>query len=386
MNLQEKKNLWDAFQTHFNGSPRLFFSPSRINIIGEHIDYNGGKVLPAAIEIGTYAFAATNDLGLLRLVSLNLPLKKEISLDDLIYREENGWTNFVVGMIDQLNRAGYRIGGLDIVVYGNIPNGAGLSSSASLELLIGEIGNVLYHDGQIPMLELVSMGKRCENEFIGVQSGIMDQFAIGMGKKDHAILLDTQTLAYEYVKVNVKDHVFVILNTDKRRELKDSKYNERRSECDRALDILKETLPMETLCEIDAEEPAIQTLPSPLRERVLHVTAENHRVYQMIDAMTRGDIQKMGQLLSESHESLRDLYQVTGFELDRLVHHADQHPYCAGARMVGAGFGGCAIALVKRSRVEDFFLSVTKGYRDDTGRDAGFYPSVCGDGTRELEV
>ncbi len=384
----ELKPLCDAFTEHFGEGGRLFFSPSRINIIGEHIDYNGGNVLPAAIEIGTYALAKKNERNQLRLVSLNVDPEVVIDLADIQYREEHGWGNYAAGMAKEVRDGGYTIGGLDIAVYGNIPNGAGLSSSASLELLIGEIVNVLYNQGSIPRQSLVEYGRNCENRFIGVHSGIMDQFAIGMGKKDHAILLDTDTLAYEYVPATMPNHLFVIMNTNKRRELKDSKYNVRRAECEKGLEILQRSLDIRNLAQISpAQLPDALALieDETIKKRVCHVVNENARVYRMMDAMSAGDTSEMGKILSEGHASLRDDYEVTGTELDAIVLHAQQSPYCSGARMVGAGFGGCAIALVEKEGVDALIASVAEGYREAVGLEAEFYLSALGDGTREWE-
>lgn len=386
-----EKEVFDmkrAFSEHFGEGGRTFFSPSRINIIGEHIDYNGGKVLPAAIEIGTYAIAKPNDRNELRLVSLNLGHNPVVDLSEIRYEEENGWGNYAAGMAKEIADAGYAIDGADIVVYGNIPNGAGLSSSASLELLIGEVLNRLYNDGKIPMISLVEFGRNCENRFIGVQSGIMDQFAIGMGKKDHVILLDTATMEFEYIPVVLPDHLFIIMNTAKRRELKDSKYNVRRAECEEGLAALQKHVPIQNLTEIAMDEwqALSEYLPSDeIKKRVRHVVTENARVYEMIDAMKAGEVLKMGEILKAGHASLRDDYEVTGAELDSIVRHANEGPHCAGARMVGAGFGGCAIALVEKRGVEEFIAYVGKHYREEIGLEAEFYRSAPGDGTRETE-
>lgn len=312
----------------------------------------------------------------------------EMDLDDLNYKDDNDWGNYALGMAKILSDHGYRIGGLEAAIYGNIPNGAGLSSSASLELLIGEMFNQIYNDGKIPRLELVRFGQLCENEFIGVRSGIMDQFAIGMGKKDHAIHLNTDTLEYRYVRGVLPGHVFVIMNTAKRRELKDSKYNVRREECERALAQLQEKQAIRTLSEIKPQklDTLMPSVSDPvLQKRVRHVVTENVRVQEMMQAMETGDTEKMGRILNEGHASLRDDYEVTGPELDAITKRAREHPNCVGARMTGAGFGGCAIALVEKEAVDSFTSFVGEPYFKDTGLVAGFFVSELAGGTEERE-
>lgn len=366
---------------------RYFFSPSRVNIIGEHIDYNGGKVLPAAIEIGTYGLVSKREDNILRFSSENIDLKVEVSIEDLKYEKAHGWANYPKGVIYFLKEAGYNIGGMDILIEGNIPNGAGLSSSASLELLIGQMANSLFNNGAIDRLELVEISQRAENRFVGVNCGIMDQFAIGMGKKHKAILLDTDTLDYKYIDINLKDYVLVIMNTNKRRELSDSKYNERRSECEKALKILQEYRDINHLCDLSIDE--FEDLKDNIKEKEIrnraeHVVYENHRVDRAIEALQVGDINLIGKLLNKSHYSLKNLYEVTGKELDTIVEAANSLPQTKGARMIGAGFGGAAIALVKKDKVDSFMEKVKKDYKEKIGLDAQMYISDIGDGTREI--
>lgn len=366
---------------------RRFFSPSRINIIGEHIDYNGGKVFPCPLEIGSYGIARKNDSNKLRLKSLNMDTQGEISLEDPKYIEENDWMNYAAGMLKFIADEGYHTGGLDILVYGDIPNGAGLSSSASLELLIGEIVNQIYNDGDIQKENLALIGKKTENEFIGLNSGIMDQFIIAVGKKDHATLIDTNTLDYHHIPFQLDDTTIVILNTNKRRELKDSKYNERRSECDLALEILKPFKPEITaLCDLTEEDlPLLENIEDlNVRKRAEHAIRENARVNKAVDALESNDIETLGSLLVQSNDSLRELFEVTGPHLDSITKHANDFEHCLGARMTGAGFGGCGISIVKNDYIEDFKEYVSKGYKDDTGLDAQFIISQVGNGVHEL--
>lgn len=381
--------LKEAMNQHFGESDaevREFFSPSRINIIGEHIDYNGGKVFPCAIEIGTYGVARKNDDNKLRLASLNIEKVGEFDYPLPEYDEENSWMNYPIGVVKYLEDFGAKVGGVDIVVWGNIPNGSGLSSSASLELLIGEIMNQMFNDGKIDKVDLVKIGKRTENEFIGVNSGIMDQFIIGLGKKDHAMLLDTNTLEYEYIPFDLKDNTIVILNTNKRRELKDSKYNERRAESDKALEILQQYKDIDAICELGEEDlDLLNKIEDPIiRKRAEHCVKENLRVLKAAEALKSGDIETLGKLLVQSDDSLRELYEVTGPHLDAITKASNEFDGCLGARMTGAGFGGCGIAIVKKDRVDDFKKEVGKKYKEATGIEAQFITSDVANGVSEL--
>jgi galactokinase len=366
-----------------------YFAPGRINLIGEHTDYNGGYVFPASITIGTYGVARKRSDNQIHLYSENFPEKGIItfSLTDLDYRKEDDWTNYPKGVIRFLKEAGHVIdSGMDIAFYGNIPNGAGLSSSASIELLTGVILEDLF-GLEIERLELVLTGKKVENEFIGVNSGIMDQFAIGMGKKDHALLLDTNTLAYELVPAEFGDYVVAIMNTNKRRELADSKYNERRAECEEALKRLQTKLKIQSLGELDEETFFAHTslIADPvLIKRAKHAVTENQRTLKAKAALEAGDLDAFGQLLDASHASLRDDYEVTGVELDTLVAAAQAQPTVLGARMTGAGFGGCAIALVKKSEWATFESAVKASYLEKIGYETDIYQASIDDGARKL--
>ncbi|MFB5312175.1 galactokinase [Enterococcus gallinarum] len=366
-----------------------YFAPGRINLIGEHTDYNGGYVFPASITIGTYGVARKRADKQIRLYSENFPEKGIItfSLDDLEYRKEDDWTNYPKGVIRYLKAAGHAIdSGIEIAFYGNIPNGAGLSSSASIELLTGVILDDLFGLA-IERLELILTGKKVENEFIGVNSGIMDQFAIGMGKKDHALLLDTNTLAYDLVPAEFGDYVVAIMNTNKRRELADSKYNERRGECEEALKRLQTKLKIQSLGELDEATFFAHTslIEDPtLIKRAKHAVTENQRTLKAKAALEAGDLESFGHLLDASHASLRDDYEVTGIELDTLVAAAQEQPAVLGARMTGAGFGGCAIALVKKSEWEAFATAVKESYREKIGYETDIYEASIDDGARKL--
>lgn len=383
------QKLKEKFIEHFGESSEnieAFFSPSRINIIGEHIDYNGGLVFPCAIEIGTYGIARINNSTDLNLLSLNLENNGSVSLIDIEHSKENDWMNFPLGVAKFIQEHGYYVGGLDVLVYGNIPNGSGLSSSSSLELLFGEMFNHFFNDGQISPTELALIGKETENKFIGVNSGIMDQFVIANGKKDNAILLNTESLEFDYFPFVLKDETIVILNTNKRRELKDSKYNQRRAECDEAVEIIKKYKPINYLCELD--ETDLELLNNieniDVRKRAHHAIMENVRVKEATKALLENNIVRLGELLVESNDSLRELYEVTGPHLDSITKHANDFEGCLGARMTGAGFGGCGIAIVKNNKIDEFKDYVGKRYKADTGIEAEFIFSNVGNGVRKL--
>ncbi len=367
-----------------------YFSPGRINLIGEHTDYNGGHVFPAAITYGTFGVAAPREDNKVFVYSTNFEEAGVISfsLDDLSYDKHAGWANYVKGMILKVAEAGYSIPrGFDFLVEGTIPNGAGLSSSASLELLVGVVLESLF-ELPIDRLELVKLGKKVENEFIGVNSGIMDQFAIGFGEKDQAILLDTNTLKYEMVPTELGNYAVVIMNTNKRRELADSKYNERRSECEEALKRLQEKLSINSLGELSEEQFAENESligDETLIKRAKHAVTENQRTLKAKKALAGGDLDYFGQLLNASHASLQHDYEVTGIELDTLVESAQKQPGVLGARMTGAGFGGCAIALVEEKQIPTFKNNVYDEYVKTIGYAPDFYVAHIGSGTQKIE-
>ncbi len=384
------EELKHAFYTTFGEeADALFFSPGRINLIGEHTDYNGGHVFPAAITLGTYGAAKKRSDRTLRFYSANFEEAGiiEVSLDHLTFDKADSWTNYAKGVLKFLQEAGHRIdSGMDVLIYGNIPNGSGLSSSASLELLIGIIAEELF-DLEVTRLDLVKIGKQTENDFIGVNSGIMDQFAIGMGADNKAIYLDTNTLDYDLVPLDLGDNVIVIMNTNKRRELADSKYNERRSECETALSELQTKLAIKTLGDFDLEtfdEYSYLIKEENRIKRARHAVSENQRTLEARKALEAGNLERFGRLMNASHVSLEHDYEVTGLELDTLVHTAWQQEGVLGARMTGAGFGGCGIAIVKKDKVEDFKTAVGKRYVEVVGYAPDFYVAEIASGSKVL--
>ena len=385
------QQLRSNFATIFGAeADHTFFSPGRINLIGEHTDYNGGHVFPAAISLGTYGAARKRDDNLLRFYSANFEDKEiiEVPLENLRFEKEHNWTNYPKGVLHFLQKAGYVIDkGMDVYIFGNIPNGSGLSSSASLELLTGIIAEKLF-DLKLGRLDLVKIGKQTENEFIGVNSGIMDQFAIGMGADQRAIYLDTNTLEYDLVPLDLKDNVVVIMNTNKRRELADSKYNERRAECEKAVGELKQKLSIATLGELnewDFDEYSYLIQDENRLKRARHAVLENQRTLQAQATLQAGNLEKFGRLMNASHVSLEHDYEVTGLELDTLVHTAWEQEGVLGARMTGAGFGGCAIALVRKDAVETFQKNVGQKYEEVVGYAPSFYVAEIAGGSRVLD-
>ena len=384
------KHLEQKFQEVF-GIPaeKQFFAPGRVNLIGEHTDYNGGNVFPCAIDKGTYGLVKKRDDRKFRMYSENFADLgiMEFTLDELTNEKKHDWANYPKGVIKMFLEAGQKIdSGFDILFSGNIPNGAGLSSSASIEMLTAIVLKDLFNLSIDPV-EMAQLGKKTENLFIGVNSGIMDQFAVAMGKKDNAILLDCNTLKYDYVPVVLKDEVIVIANTNKRRGLADSKYNERRAECDEALAELQTKLPIKALGELSIEdfEANKDLIKSPIRQkRAKHAVYENQRTLKAQKELSAGNLAEFGKLMNQSHISLRDDYEVTGVELDTLAALAWEQPGVVGSRMTGAGFGGCTVSIVKKDKVDDFIKNVGEAYKNKIGYAADFYIASVSDGAKKL--
>ena len=367
-----------------------FFSPGRVNLIGEHTDYNGGFVFPCALDFGTYAIVRQREDKNFRMYSENFEDLGiiEFNLDNLVYDKKDDWANYPKGVIKTFLDKGFKVpNGFDVLFFGNIPNGAGLSSSASIEVLTAVILKSLFNL-DIDMVEMVKYCQIAENKFIGVNSGIMDQFAVGMGKKDNAILLDCNTLNFTYVPVKLKDMSIVIANTNKKRGLADSKYNERRSSCEEAVAVLnKNGVNIKYLGELTVEE--FNKVKHFIKDeeqlkRATHAVTENERAKVAVEFLKKDDIKTFGELMNKSHISLRDDYEVTGLELDSLVEAAWEEVGTVGARMTGAGFGGCTVSIVKNSEVDNFIKNFGKKYKEKTGLEASFYIANIGDGARKL--
>lgn len=390
MNLIEdlKKDFIDVFNEGLG--MRTFFAPGRVNLIGEHTDYNGGHVFPCALSFGTYAGARKREDNKIRLYSKNFHDSGiiEFTLESLLYEEKHDWANYSKGVIKIFKDNGFVIDkGFEALFFGNIPNGAGLSSSASVELATSVMLKSLFNL-DVDMISMVKMSQKAENEFVGVSCGIMDQFASGMGQKGKAILLDCNTLKYKYSALDLKGSSIVIANTNKRRGLTDSKYNERRSECERALAELQEKLSITSLGELtneDFEENKIFITNEVDRKRAKHAVYENQRTIKAVKALEKGELEEFGKLMNASHISLRDDYEVTGKELDILVELAWRQEGTIGSRMTGAGFGGCTVSIVKNEKIDEFIENVGSKYEEIIGYKADFYVASIGDGAREIK-
>lgn len=384
------KELGESFQRRF-GHPaeNFFFSPGRVNLIGEHTDYNGGHVFPAAISVGTYAAVSLRDDDEIHAFSANFKDAGVVNFakDDLELRAYDSWVKYVRGVISELGKLGHEVPrGFNLAIVGDMPTASGLSSSASLELLIGVMLNDLFDYG-MDTLSLVKLGQAVENDYLGLQTGIMDQFAIAFGQEKQAIFLDTNSMAYEMVPADFGDYDLVIMTTNKKRELVDSKYNERRAETQTALEELQKVVDINALGELTSEEfeNNVAHISSPVKQRrARHAVTENERTVLAKAALSDHDMVRFGELLTASHNSLRDDYEVTGIELDTLVDAALAQPGVLGARMTGAGFGGSALALVAKSESENFVASVDKIYNEKIGYQASFLVADIVDGTHAL--
>ena len=376
-----KEQLIKAFRELFGeeGELHVYFAPGRVNLIGEHTDYNGGHVFPCALTIGTYAVARRREDRKIRFYSQNFPKSGvvETSLDDLTPYEAAGWTNYPKGVMWAFEGRGYKLpSGIDMLIYGNIPNGSGLSSSASLEVLTGTVLRDLFGFDDLSMTDLALIGQYSENNYNGMNCGIMDQFASAMGKKDHAIFLDTSDLSYEYASVKLEDAKIVITNSKVKHSLVSSAYNDRRKECETALKELQKVMDVPSLGaltedEFEAKKDAIQ---SEVRQRrAKHAVYENQRTIKAVEALKNNDIERFGALMNASHVSLRDDYEVSCEEIDVLVELAWKIEGVVGSRITGGGFGGCTVSIVKNDAVDTFIEQVVNGYREKTGHEAEFY-------------
>ena len=387
-----KKALNEKFEELFGagGEIRTYFAPGRVNLIGEHTDYNGGHVFPCALTIGTYGLARKREDKKLRFYSVNFPEDGlvESSLEDLKPEKEAGWTNYPKGVMWAFEEHGHKLGwGVDFLVYGDIPNGSGLSSSSSLEVLTGLMLKDIHGMDEVTGKDLAVIGQYAENHFNGMNCGIMDQFASAMGKKDAAIFLDTGTLAFEYAPVALPDARIVITNSKVKHSLVGSAYNDRRNESEEALEDLQKVLPVKTLGDLTEEafEAHKEAIKNPVcRKRAKHAVYENQRTIRAYKALKANDLEAFGKYMNASHISLRDDYEVSCEEIDILVNLAWQIPGVIGSRITGGGFGGCTVSIVKNDAVESFIEKVGEGYRARTGHAAEFYVVDVGEGARRL--
>ena len=383
--LDEFKKLYGA-----DGDIRSYFSPGRVNLIGEHTDYNGGHVFPCALTIGTFGYARKRDDNTINFYSANLADKgiTSVSLDDLSYKDEYNWANYPLGIVWAFAERGMKLDkGFDLAIWGNIPNGSGLSSSASIEVLIGVILRDLYGFDSQTNVDLALIGQFSENNFNGCNCGIMDQFAVAMGKKDNAIFLDTADLSYTYAPVILEDAKIVITNSCVKHSLVTSAYNDRRNESTEALQDLQKVVDIKSLGELTEEEfeKNMSAIKSDIcKKRAKHAVAENQRTIKAVDALKNNDIETFGKLMNASHVSLRDDYEVSCDEIDVLVDLAWQIPGVIGSRITGGGFGGCTVSIVKNDAVENFKSTIAPAYKEKTGIDCEFYVVDIGEGARRL--
>ena len=388
-----KKKLFDMFTELFGDSEgaRFYFSPGRVNLIGEHTDYNGGHVFPCALTLGTYGAARKREDNKIHLYSMNLDSfgVVEASLDDLTNKKEYNWANYPLGVVWAFKEKGHTItSGFDMVIWGNIPNGSGLSSSASLEVLTGVILTDLFEIKDLSMTDLALIGQYSENNFNGCNCGIMDQFAVAMGKKDHAIFLDTSDLSYEYAPCVLDGAKIVITNSKVKHSLVDSAYNDRRNECAAALKALQSELDIQALGDLTPEE--FEAHKSLIKDeiqlqRAKHAVYENQRTIDAVTALKAGDIESFGKLMNQSHISLRDDYGVSCEEIDILVDLAWKIPGVLGSRITGGGFGGCTVSIVKDESIDTFIETIGKTYLEKVGHEAEFYTVDIGDGASRLD-
>lgn len=388
-----KKKLFDMFAELFGDSEgaRFYFSPGRVNLIGEHTDYNGGHVFPCALTLGTYGAARKREDNKIHLYSMNLDSfgVVEASLDDLTNKKEYNWANYPLGVVWAFKEKGHTItSGFDMVIWGNIPNGSGLSSSASLEVLTGVILTDLFEIKDLSMTDLALLGQYSENNFNGCNCGIMDQFAVAMGKKDHAIFLNTSDLSYEYAPCVLDGAKIVITNSKVKHSLVDSAYNDRRNECAAALKALQSELDIQALGDLTPEE--FEAHKSLIKDeiqlqRAKHAVYENQRTIDAVTALKAGDIESFGKLMNQSHISLRDDYDVSCEEIDILVDLAWKIPGVLGSRITGGGFGGCTVSIVKDESIDTFIETIGKTYLEKVGHEAEFYTVDIGDGASRLD-
>jgi len=386
-----QKKLVEKFKEIFGegGDIRVYFAPGRVNLIGEHTDYNGGHVFPCALTIGTYGVARKRDDQTLRFYSVNFERLGvlESSVEQLKADKKADWTNYPKGVMWAFGQKGMKVEqGMDLLLFGNIPNGSGLSSSASVEVLTGYVLKDLF-GFDVSNQDLALIGQFAENQFNGVNCGIMDQFAIAMGRAGHAIFLDTADLKYEYAPIKLDGAKIVISCTNKKRGLGDSKYNERRSECEQALAEIQEVVGIRTLGDLSEEQ--FEQYKAAVKDetrvkRARHAVYENQRTLKAVEALRNDNVKLFGELMNASHVSLRDDYEVTGIELDTMVEEAWKVEGVIGSRMTGAGFGGCTVSIVKDEAVEAFIEQVGKAYKEKIGYEGDFYVVEIGGGPARL--
>ncbi|WAM30975.1 galactokinase [Caldicellulosiruptor naganoensis] len=388
----EIKDLLKVFEEVYGKTDekiRCFFSSGRVNLIGEHTDYNGGYVFPAALNVGTTVLIRKRQDSKIRLYATDLKELVEADIENIDSYKSIKWGNYQLGVIKELMNSGYNVGGADMLFHDTVPHGAGLSSSAAIECATGIAIYSIFNEKPIDKVALSFICQRAENRFVGVNCGIMDQFASSLGKKDYAIFLNTRTMEYKYVPLKLGDYKIVVSNTNKKRSLASSKYNERREECEKGLKMLQKKLTISCLGELDRdtfEKYKDLIEDETILKRVRHVIYENDRVLKSIEVLEKGDLVSFGKLMIDSHISLRDDYEVTGFELDTLFEEALKINGVIGSRMTGAGFGGCTVSIVHKDAIDEFIKKVGENYYQKTSLKPDFYIFDIDDGAREIEI
>lgn len=374
------------------GEVRLFSAAGRVNLIGEHIDYCGGPVFPAALNLACTVAARKTNTNRIRMFATTIDYTADLDVTKLSDYKELPWGSYQAGVAYVMQQQGFDVRGCDLLYHATVPFGSGLSSSASIEVATAKMLSTFskeYGGKEASLVDLAVLSQKAENEYNGVACGIMDQFASSLGKKDNAILLDCATLQYEYVPLQLGECALVIANSNKRRSLQEGKYNERRAECEQALAALQKVLPdVRCLADVTTKdfEQHAHVLSGKIADRARHVVYECDRVHRAAAAVRSGDMAAFGKLLNESHFSLKNLYEVTGKELDALSECARNFDGCLGSRMTGAGFGGCTVSLVKKDCVDEFIAVVGKNYREIVGYEASFYKTSIEDGAKEITL
>lgn len=366
-----------------------FFAPGRVNLVGDHTDYTDGFAFPCGIDSGSLLLIRRTNDNKFQLASTNFDLLAQLTKDQISKPDGDNWINYPLGVVDQFIKRGFDINGIDCLFSGNVPNGAGLSSSASIEVVTAFAINEIFQC-QLTLMDLIEMAQAAENDYVGMQCGILDQFAVAMAQSNHAMFLNCKTLEHRQVPLALKEHTIVLANTNQRRELNESAYNERVAECERALQLLVPRLPIQALGEL--KEQDLETHKEVFAnddiayKRAKHVVSENARVHTAVRALEQGRLDEFGQIMHASHDSLRDLYQVSSEPLDHLVNAARAQPGVAGSRLTGAGFGGCTVNLIARNKTEQFIKQVGQTYHELTGLNADFYAISPGAGVRQVSA
>ena len=382
--------LLERFHQKFgnNDHPvKQFFAPGRVNLVGDHTDYTGGYVFPCGIDTGSLLLIRRTGDEQYRFASTNFDMFAQLPKEQINQKYGDNWINYPLGVVDQFIQRGFNIDGIDCLFSGNVPNAAGLSSSASVEVVTAFAINKLF-DCQLSLLELVKMSLAAENDFVGMQCGIMDQFAVAMAQENHAMFLHCETLEHRQVPLSLDNYAIVLANSNQRRELNESAYNERVAECERALHLLKQRLPIDTLGELSADDleanKALFHDDNIAYLRAKHVTTENSRVQAAVPALEQGKMELFGDIMNASHDSLRDAYHVSSDPLDQLVGAARSQPGVIGSRLTGAGFGGCTVNLLEKDQCDAFIRNVGNTYEAKTGLTADFYIIHPGAGVRQV--